>query len=63
MGRYGEPEEAAAAALYLGSEDASHITGVTLLGDGGFSLFLIQRAGACLDTHSRPGHNTGKVEI
>ena len=30
---------AAAAALYLGSEDASYITGVTLLEDGGFSLF------------------------
>ncbi len=39
MARYGEPEEAAAAALYLGSEDASYITGVTLLEDGGFSLF------------------------
>lgn len=39
MGRFGEPEEAAAAALYLGSEDATYITGVTLLEDGGFSLF------------------------
>lgn len=39
MGRYGEPEEAAAAALYLGSDDASYITGITLLEDGGFSLF------------------------
>lgn len=39
MGRYGEPEEAAAAALYLGSDDAAYITGVTLLEDGGFSLF------------------------
>lgn len=39
MGRYGEPEEAAAAALYLGSDDATYITGVTLLEDGGFSLF------------------------
>ncbi|WP_455437601.1 SDR family NAD(P)-dependent oxidoreductase [Hungatella hathewayi] len=39
MGRYGEPEEAAAAALYLGSDDASYITGVTLIEDGGFSLF------------------------
>lgn len=39
MGRYGEPEEAAAAALYLGSDDASYITGVTLLEDGGFTLF------------------------
>lgn len=39
LGRYGEPEEAAAAALYLGSDDASYITGVTLLEDGGFTLF------------------------
>ena len=39
MGRYGEPEEAATAALFLGSEEASYITGVTLLEDGGFSLF------------------------
>lgn len=39
MGRYGEPEEAASAALFLGSEEASYITGVTLLEDGGFSLF------------------------
>lgn len=39
MGRYGEPEEAVAAALYLGSDDATYITGVTLMEDGGFSLF------------------------
>ncbi|MBR3881554.1 MAG: SDR family oxidoreductase [Mailhella sp.] len=39
MGRYGEPEEAVATALFLGSDDASYITGVTLLEDGGFSLF------------------------
>lgn len=39
LGRYGEPEEAAAAALYLGSDDASYVTGVTLLEDGEFSLF------------------------
>lgn len=39
MGRYGEPEEAASLALYLASDDASYITGVTVLEDGGFSLF------------------------
>lgn len=39
MGRFGEPEEAAAAALFLGSDDASYITGTTLLEDGGFTLF------------------------
>lgn len=39
MGRYGDPEEAASAALFLGSDDAGYITGVTLMEDGGFSLF------------------------
>lgn len=39
MGRYGEPEEAAAAALFLASDDASYITGSLLLEEGGFSLF------------------------
>lgn len=39
MGRYGKPEEAVAAALYLGSDDATYITGITLIEDGGFSLF------------------------
>ena len=39
MGRYGEPEETAALALYLGSDDAGYITGQTIMEDGGFSLF------------------------
>lgn len=39
MGRFGEAEEAVGPALFLGSDDASYITGVTLLEDGGFSLF------------------------
>lgn len=39
MGRYGEPEEAAAAALFLASDDASYITGSLLFEEGGFSLF------------------------
>lgn len=39
MGRYGEPEEAAAAALFLASDDASYITGSILFEEGGFSLF------------------------
>ena len=35
MGRIGQPEEVAAAILFLASEDASFITGVPLSVDGG----------------------------
>lgn len=35
MGRYAEPEEVAKAALFLASDDASFVTGVTLSVDGG----------------------------
>jgi 2-keto-3-deoxy-L-fuconate dehydrogenase len=37
MGRMGRPEEIAAAALYLASEEAAFITGATLTPDGGWS--------------------------
>jgi NAD(P)-dependent dehydrogenase (short-subunit alcohol dehydrogenase family) len=38
MGRYGRPEEVAAAILFLASDEASFITGVTLPVDGGRSI-------------------------
>jgi len=38
MGRYGEPHEIAAAALFLASEDASYMTGQTIAVDGGFTI-------------------------
>lgn len=39
MGRYGRPEEIAAAAAYLASEDASFVTGHGLALDGGYLAF------------------------
>ena len=38
LGRAAEPEEIAAAILFLASDQASFITGQTLLADGGFSV-------------------------
>ena len=42
MGRLAEPEEVARAALFLASEDASYITGITLPVDGGFLAYGYQ---------------------
>ncbi|MEO1295189.1 MAG: glucose 1-dehydrogenase [Cyanobacteria bacterium J06636_16] len=39
MGRVGQPEEMAAAALFLASDDAAYITGQTLFIDGGLTLY------------------------
>ena len=38
IGRFGAPEEIAHAALFLASDEASFITGITLVADGGFTL-------------------------
>jgi 2-keto-3-deoxy-L-fuconate dehydrogenase len=38
LGRLGTPEEIAAAAVYLASDESSFTTGTTLIADGGFSL-------------------------
>jgi len=41
MGRFGEPEEIAAAAAFLASDDASFITASTFLVDGGISAAYV----------------------
>ena len=37
LGRFGKPEEIAKAVVFLGSDDASYITGIELFVDGGFA--------------------------
>ena len=38
LGRAGQPEEIARAAVFLVSDDASYITGHTLVADGGLTI-------------------------
>ena len=39
MGRIGQPEELAPAALYLASDDSSFVTGSALMVDGGYTTW------------------------
>lgn len=48
MGYIGEPEEIAATAVWLTSNQASYVTGLTLIADGGMTLY--------------PGFQAGKVK-
>lgn len=39
MERIGKPNEVAAAAAWLASDEASYVTGITLFVDGGMTLY------------------------
>ena len=60
LNRYGKPDEVAAAIAFLASDDASFVTGVTLLVDGGLS---IQSAASVLRPGLRRGWREGEVAI
>jgi glucose 1-dehydrogenase len=45
MGYIGEPEEIAAVAVWLASKQASYVTGLTLIADGGMTLYPGFQAG------------------
>jgi NAD(P)-dependent dehydrogenase (short-subunit alcohol dehydrogenase family) len=53
MGRFGEPEEIAKAALFLASDDSTFVTASTFLVDGGLSAAYLTpvQVGASPDTH------------
>jgi 3-oxoacyl-[acyl-carrier protein] reductase len=38
MGRIPPPEDMAAAALFLSTDDAAHMTGVYMVADGGYNM-------------------------
>ena len=43
VGRWGDPAEIAAAAVFLASDEAAYITGANLFADGGMTSQLISK--------------------
>ena len=59
MGRFGEPDEVARAALFLASDDASYVTGHTLAVDGGYLAGGLWSGGPAPNPLPREGERAG----
>jgi NAD(P)-dependent dehydrogenase (short-subunit alcohol dehydrogenase family) len=56
LGRWGRPEEVARAVAWVASDEASYLTGTTLVLDGGWSRMHMPLDVTRVVTGARPGH-------
>ena len=61
MGRFGEPDEIAKAALFLASDDSSFVTASTFLVDGGLSAAYLTPEPGRLTARASAGRGRGRA--